>query len=201
MPNLRDAIERADAEKARKAEQEKSIQAQKQLEEKKQWGNYLQNREKESRESEKHFNSLLMPIFREIASAKKINMSIDPFNIKKKPGIDVDFINWFLSNDRTWSTEYPQKSGFGKNIESSPVYMSGTLVWDLKITDDISVTCWDWRYIKMGVTSEGIVIANFYPQVSILDKTHMQRLWKKVEQLIIEENGQSGRWTHESPSP
>lgn len=163
MPNLRDAIEKAEAEKAYQVKL-----------------------------ADQHFHVLLLPIFEEIAEAKKINMSVDPFK-DVRSGLKGKLMKWWHSHEQAWPSSVPHSGGFHKSTGGTSF---GTLVWETN-SEEAPMTLYYWRYLEMGITHEGILIARFFPRLNILDPTHYQNLVTKVERLIVDKNGLSGSYQFE----
>ncbi len=188
MSNFRSSIEKAEAERARKKEEEKLREKQREIDKQRQEEINRHTLDIRIQQAETHFNTVIMPIFRDIAAAKKIDINSNPYAVFVKPSfglLGLEFVDWLIA-DKVREKSYPQHSGFVKEsyprhwgfAEDRDIVAKGKLIWDV-------VPDYRWSYLEMGITHNGFVIANFYPKENILIESNLRKFLLKVEEKIV----------------
>lgn len=222
MPNLRSAIEKADAERAREAEQSKVRQRQYELDKQKQVETYNQEIKRKTLEADNQFESVIMPIFKEVIAAKKIDISADPFMRIAEPNVNSNPLEKLLYIKKRSIESVPQQPGFkktsyaidrtdttffegGKLIYTfERVVVTGTVYWDIHTWNPKTGYGYEekhWNYLSIGITNDGLIISDFYPKIIASEGNNLQGLWDKVEDMMVRGNYQRGYRDDRPQSP
>lgn len=191
MSGLKDSVERADRErKARQIEEQRK--------------NEISQREAEMRHNEivqynirsraaarQNFNTHLSPLFKEIASAVNASMGsrVEAGLFRSASKSWFEYSEGSRSLDQRYGFDYSTTDADMSSWQKLEHISKGKLIWDYeKVSEDLTV----WRYIEMGVTSLGLVIASFCPPDTNVLSGGYKTLYSGVEKVLTTSRGEYG---------
>lgn len=177
MSSLRERIQIADKEREKLEMESEQFRLLKIREEARNVELANQSKETMLAQAKGHFNKYLMPIFKEVASAKKIFIYESKFHWLESTPIGI-----FIPSGH-------KKSWFnvGEGIaDDGSVFFGGNLGWNYESSRSFE----SWRELDMSVTNLGDVLASFCPEKLNLLRGDYTQLYENVEKLMVQSGGE-----------